>query len=75
MYKVFSKEGCPWCSRATFALTTFNKEFVVLKLGKDFTREEFMEKFGTYNHDTFPAILKDGCFVGGFSELKSEIFS
>lgn len=75
MYKVFSKDDCPWCSRAVFALETFDKDFQVLKLGKDFSREEFLEKFGNYDHNTFPAILKDGAFIGGFSELKSEIFS
>lgn len=75
MYKVFSKDGCPWCDRAVFALTTFEKDFEVLKLDRDFTREEFTSKFGMYGHNTFPAILKDGNFLGGFDKLKEEIFS
>ncbi len=75
MYKVFSKEDCPWCDRTIFALKTFDKDFEVLKLGADFSREEFIEKFGAYNHNTFPAIIKDGVFLGGFDSLKYEIFS
>ena len=75
LYKVFSKEGCPWCVRAEFALKAFDKDFEVLKLGQDFTKEEFIEKFGAYDHITFPAILKDGMFIGGFDQLKVEMFS
>lgn len=75
MYKIFSKEGCPWCDRAVFALKTFDKEFESLKLDVDFSREEFLDKFSPYNHKTFPAILKDGVFIGGFEDLKVDIFS
>lgn len=75
MYKVFSKDGCPWCDRAVFALKTFDKGYKTLKLDVDFTKEEFLAKFSPYDHRTFPAILKDGVFIGGFEDLKVEMFS
>lgn len=74
MYKVYSKENCPFCKRTINALLTFELPFVEYKLGEDFTREDFIEKFEKYNHKTFPAIYKDGTFVGGWEEFKKVIF-
>lgn len=73
MYKVYSKEGCPFCARSLIALKTFDKEFEVLKLDEDYFLQEFLDVVPD-NHRTYPAIFNDGVFVGGFSELKEEIF-
>ena len=42
------------------------KQFVEYKLDRDFTREEFYDKFG--NGSTFPQVLCDDQKLGGCSD-------
>lgn len=65
---VWSKAGCPPCAQAMQMLAERGIAFTALKLGKDFTREEFIEKFG--KGATVPKILMDGQMIKGASELR-----
>jgi glutaredoxin len=42
---VYSKENCPACVALKARLTKEEQEFVEVVVGKDITREEFMQKF------------------------------
>lgn len=65
MYSVYSKDGCPYCTKVTRALELAEVKYVVLHLGRDFTREEFIDKFG---RSTFPRVLQEETLIGGFTE-------
>lgn len=70
-FQIYSKENCPYCTRAVFILQTRNLQFEELKLGNDFSREEILAKFPSAK--TFPQIqlvTEDGeQYIGGYNEL------
>ena len=65
---VWSRDGCRPCAEAMEMLTDKGVGFQALKLGRDFTREEFFEKFG--KGATVPKILLDDRMVNGTTELR-----
>lgn len=63
-FTVYSKEGCPYCSRVQKVLEVANLEHVVYKLNENFTKEQFYSEFG--EGSTFPqVILNDTEHLGG----------
>ncbi len=46
-------------------------QFEYKQLGKDFTREEMIEKFPTAR--TFPQIILNGEKIGGYEQLKQQV--
>jgi len=64
---IYSKNDCPYCDKARALLKNYNKSFNELKLNVDFTREEILELFP--NAKTFPIIVVDGSYIGGYSQL------
>jgi glutaredoxin len=42
---VYSKENCPACTTLKARLTKEGESFTEIMVGKDITREEFLEKF------------------------------
>ena len=65
-FTVYSKDGCPYCTKVEQVLKLAQLQYVVLKLDENFTREEFYEKFG--QGSTFPRVLKDDTLIGGCTE-------
>lgn len=66
-FTVYSKEGCPYCTKIQQVLELTNLQHVVYKLNVDFTREEFYSEFG--DGSTFPQIvLNDTQHLGGCSD-------
>jgi glutaredoxin len=66
-FTVYSKDGCPYCSRIQEVLELANLQHVVYKLNTDFTREEFYSEFG--QGSTFPqVILNDQTHLGGCTD-------
>lgn len=66
-FTVYSKDGCPYCVKIQQVLTMANLEHVVYKMGKDFTREEFIAEFGPGS--TFPqVVLNDEKILGGCTD-------
>jgi glutaredoxin 3 len=64
---VYSKNGCPFCSKIEQVLKLSNLEHKVYKLGEDFTREEFYAEFG--NGSTFPQVIMNGTeHLGGCTD-------
>jgi len=62
-FSVYSKNNCPYCSKVKQVLELTGSKFVTYELDKDFTREEFYDKFG--KGSTFPQVLCDDKKLGG----------
>lgn len=65
--EIYTKPQCIYCelSKATFRLQQL--EYTEFKLDEDFTRDEVLEKFP--GHTTFPFIVIDDKFIGGYTDL------
>ena len=63
---VYSKNGCPYCTKVEQVLQLAELPYVIYKLDRDYTRQEFYEKFG--NGSTFPRVVKDDITIGGCTE-------
>tara|TARA_A100001201_G_scaffold39470_1_gene41157 strand:+ start:757 stop:993 length:237 start_codon:yes stop_codon:yes gene_type:complete len=67
MYTIYSKYGCPYCDKIKNIMDLAELKHVVIKLGVDYTREEFYAKFG--EGSTFPqVVLDDDQFLGGCTD-------
>ena len=66
-FTVYSKDGCPFCSKIEQVLRLSNLEHKVYKLDEDFTRDEFYAEFGYGS--TFPQVIMDGTeHLGGCTD-------
>ncbi len=66
-FTVYSKNGCPYCSKVEQVLQLSNLEHKVYKLDEDFTRDEFYSEFG--DGTTFPqVVLNDQEHLGGCTD-------
>ncbi len=66
-FVIYSKDGCPFCTKIQQVMQLVELEHVIYKLNRDFTREEFYEEFGSGS--TFPqVILNDQEKLGGCTE-------
>jgi glutaredoxin len=65
-YTVYSKPSCPFCVKVIRALELAEVKYVELKLDTDFTREDFIGRFG---RTTFPRVLLNNeTLLGGCNE-------
>tara|TARA_Y100000590_G_C15475160_1_gene921762 strand:+ start:96 stop:335 length:240 start_codon:yes stop_codon:yes gene_type:complete len=64
--KIYSKTNCIFCDKAKILLQKYNPQ--ILMLDKDFTREEFFEKFP--NAKTFPQIIINNEHIGTYNHLE-----
>lgn len=67
MIDVYSKPNCGWCESAKTMLGNRNLLYTEHQIGRDITRDEFLEKFP--NARTVPYILIDGRVIGGYNDL------
>ncbi len=66
-FTVYSKDGCPYCSKIEQVLKLTGLEHVIYKLNEDFTRDQFYAEFG--ESSTFPqVILNDQEHIGGCTD-------
>lgn len=66
-FTIYSKDGCPYCTKIEQVLELSNLEYVVYKLDKDFDRQQFYSEFG--EGTTFPqVILNDEHQIGGCTD-------
>ncbi len=69
---IYSKDNCPFCDKIHRFFTMLNRNspnnfnVTTLKLGVDYTVEEFKTKFG--ENSTFPRVLHDEELIGGCQE-------
>ena len=66
-FTVYSKDGCPYCTKIKQVLQLANLEYVVYTLGETFDRDGFYSQFGYGS--TFPQIvLNDQEHLGGCTD-------
>lgn len=65
-FTVYSKNGCPYCSKVEQVLELAKLQYVIYKLNEDFTREEFYSEFG--QGSTFPQVIVDDKHIGGCTD-------
>ena len=65
-FVVFSRDGCPSCNKVQQVLQLAEVQHVIYKVNRDFTREEFLQKFG--DDSTYPRVVMDGEVIGGCQE-------
>ena len=64
--EIYSKDNCSFCDKAKIRLAKYNPK--IFMLNKDFTREEFFQKFP--NARTFPQIIINNKHIGTYNELE-----
>ena len=65
-FTVYSKDGCPYCTKVQQVLELAELQHVVYKLGVDFNRDEFYSEFGPGS--TFPQVIVDDKHIGGCTD-------
>ena len=64
---IYTKDNCPYCVQAKNLFTNKGQQYIEKKIGKDLTREEFLENFPDVR--TVPFIIIDTEKVGGYDKL------
>ena len=65
-FAVYSKDGCPYCTKVVQVLELAQLNHVVYKLGNQFNKDAFYGEFG--NGSTFPQVVVNGRKLGGCNE-------
>jgi glutaredoxin len=68
MIKLFSKDGCVSCTRAKNLLEGSGETFAEYKLHDDFDEDFVRGKWPSAK--SFPIVVVDDVYVGGFDELR-----
>jgi glutaredoxin 3 len=71
MITIYTKEHCSFCVKAKNILKSREISFTELKLGEDFTVEEYKNAF--QGRSTLPLIVQDGKIIGGYDDLRAAI--
>jgi len=69
--EIYTKQDCPYCTKAKVLLRNMDIPFSEQKLDQDFTRQILLEKFPYAK--TFPVIVVDGFHIGGYSQLVEKL--
>ena len=65
-FTVYSRDGCPYCTKIQEVLQLAELRHVIYKLDRDFARESFYGQFG--KGSTFPQVVLNGTNLGGCTE-------
>ena len=65
-FTIYSREGCPYCTKVCEILKLAKFNFVEYKLDQHFDRNALYEEFGTGK--TFPQVVCNGVKLGGCTE-------
>jgi len=65
-FTVYSKNGCPYCTKVIQVLQLAELKYVEYKLDRDFNRTSFYGQFG--NGSTFPQVVVNDSNLGGCTE-------
>jgi len=65
-FTVYSKDGCPFCTKVVQVLQLAKLNHVVYELGDHFDVDGFYGQFG--NGSTFPQVVLNGTNLGGCTE-------
>ena len=62
-FTIYSKNGCPYCTKVEQVLTHIGAQYSTYKLGDHFTKDQFYDKFGYGT--TFPQVTVNDEHLGG----------
>ena len=65
-FTVYSKDGCPFCTKVVQVLQLSKLNHVVYELDHDFDKQSFYGQFG--QGSTFPQVVVDATNLGGCTE-------
>ena len=65
-FTVYSRDGCPYCTKIQEVMQLAELKHVIYKLDRDFDRDSFYEQFG--QGSTFPQVVLNGDNLGGCTE-------
>ena len=65
-FTVYSRDGCPYCTKIQQVLQLAELRHVIYKLDRDFDRQSFYDQFG--EGSTFPQVVLNGDNLGGCTE-------
>ena len=65
-FTVYSKEGCPFCTKVAQVLELAKLNHVVYKLDQHFDQDSFYGQFGL--NSTFPQVVVGSTNLGGCTE-------
>ena len=65
-FTVYSRDGCPYCTKIQQVLELAELRHVIYKLDRDFDRQSFYDQFG--EGSTFPQVVLNGDNLGGCTE-------
>ena len=65
-FVVYSKDGCPYCTKVVQVLKLAQLNHVVYKLNDDFDKQSFEGQFG--EGTTFPQVVVNQTNLGGCTE-------
>ena len=65
-FTVYSRDGCPYCTKIQEVLRLAKLKHVIYKLDRDFDRESFYEQFG--RGSTFPQVVLNTENLGGCTD-------
>ena len=65
-FTVYSRDGCPYCTKIQEVLRLTELRPVIYKLDRDFDRPSFYQQFG--EGSTFPQVVLNGTNLGGCTE-------
>jgi glutaredoxin len=65
-FTVYSRDGCPYCTKIQQVLQLAELKHVIYKLDRDFDRDSFYDQFG--KGSTFPQVVLNTDNLGGCTE-------
>ena len=65
-FTVYSRDGCPYCTKIQEVLRLAELKHVIYKLDRDFDRDSFYDQFG--KGSTFPQVVLNTENLGGCTE-------
>ena len=65
-FAVYSKDGCPYCTKVVQVLELAKLNHVIYKLDQNFDSQSLYGEFG--NGSTFPQVVMNGRKLGGCTE-------
>ena len=65
-FTVYSRDGCPYCTKIQEVLRLAELKHVIYKLDRDFDRDSFYQQFG--QGSTFPQVVLNTDNLGGCTE-------
>ena len=68
---LYKKPNCSYCNKAENLLSTYNINYDSFMLDVDFKRDWLVEEYPVAK--TFPVVVVDGFFLGGFTELNEYV--